>query len=141
MDDKKLRVHIGSKIKEFRKRKNITQGELGKLVGVKNNTISAYERGIISTDQDVLFKLSDVLEVNLDDFFPQRENIDLNPIQRAYEMDEENELTNEEMMLIRKITEKALSLESAERKELMNNIKFAFDFFEKDNKWWIFTFN
>src|SRR5699024_2630698 len=105
MDDKKLRVHIGSKIKEFRKRKNITQGELGKLVGVKNNTISAYERGVISTDQDVLFKLSDVLEVNLDEFFPQREDIYLNPILRVYEMDEENVLTIGEMMLIRNLSE------------------------------------
>src|SRR5690625_6291220 len=54
----------------IRKDKEITQKELGKLLGVKNNTISAYERGIISTDQDVLFKLSDILSVPIDDFFP-----------------------------------------------------------------------
>src|SRR5690625_241526 len=70
MNEKRLRLYIGGKIKSLRKAKGITQKELGKLLGVKNNTISAYERGIISTDQDVLFKLSDILSVPIDDFFP-----------------------------------------------------------------------
>ena len=73
MEDKKLSEYIGNKIKSLRKEKNITQNELGKRIGVKNNTISAYERGAISTDQDVLFKLADVFGVSINDFFPYDE--------------------------------------------------------------------
>src|SRR5690625_6158602 len=70
MDERKLRIYIGSKIKQLRRKRNITQNDLGKLLGVKNNTISAYERGAISTDQDVLYKLADIFNVSINDFFP-----------------------------------------------------------------------
>ena len=70
MDERKLSLYIGSKIKHFRKKGKITQEELGKKIGVKNNTISAYERGAISTDQDVLFKLADALDISINDLFP-----------------------------------------------------------------------
>src|SRR5699024_9197683 len=74
MDENKLSIYIGSKIKELRKKKKITQNELGKKIGVKNNTISAYERGAISTDQDILFRLADALNVSINDFFPNTTN-------------------------------------------------------------------
>lgn len=70
MDENKLRIYIGSKIKQLRRKRNITQNELGKLLGVKNNTISAYERGAISTDQDILYRLADIFGVSINDFFP-----------------------------------------------------------------------
>lgn len=70
MDENKLRIYIGSKIKQLRRQRNITQNELGKLLGVKNNTISAYERGAISTDQDTLYRLADIFGVSINDFFP-----------------------------------------------------------------------
>ena len=71
MDEQKLSLYIGSKIKHFRKKGKITQEELGKKIGVKNNTISAYERGAISTDQDILFKLADALDISINDLFPE----------------------------------------------------------------------
>lgn len=72
MTEKELMKYIGSRISEFRKKNKLTQSELGNKIGVKNNTISAYERGAISTDQDILFKLARVFDVSIDDFFPDR---------------------------------------------------------------------
>lgn len=72
MTEKELMEYIGSRISEFRKKNKLTQSELGNKIGVKNNTISAYERGAISTDQDILFKLARVFDVSIDDFFPDR---------------------------------------------------------------------
>lgn len=74
MNEKDLSYFVGSKIKDLRKKNNITQSELGRMLNVKNNTISAYERGVISTDQDVLFKLADIFKVSIDDFFPNATN-------------------------------------------------------------------
>lgn len=79
MNESELSAYIGSEIKRNRKRRNITQRELGKMIGVKNNTISAYERGTISTDLDVLFKLADVFNTSIDDFFPQNNVIAESP--------------------------------------------------------------
>ena len=73
MDSNQLSVFIGEKIMISRRRKKMTQKQLGDMLGVKNNTVSAYERGAISINQDILFKLSEILDVNIGDFFPQKE--------------------------------------------------------------------
>lgn len=62
--------YVGSKIKEYRKKKKYTQRQLGELVGLKHNTISAYESGTNEPEQNVLFSLAQALECNIDDFFP-----------------------------------------------------------------------
>lgn len=71
-----LSKYVGNKIKVFRTRKKLTQKELGEKIGVKHNTISAYESGRISPEQDMLFALSDALDVGIDDFFPPRDTSD-----------------------------------------------------------------
>lgn len=64
---------VGSRIKDIRKNKGMTQKELGKKVGVKHNTISSYEKGTNEPEQDILFKLAEVLNVSINDFFPYNE--------------------------------------------------------------------
>lgn len=130
MDEKKLGVYIGSKIKEFRTRKKLTQGKLGKMVGVQNNTISAYERGVISTDQDILFKLSDALDVSIDDFFPPNEQKN-NELERALKMTDGLEI--KDMEFLNKLIEKTLTLEGEERSKFLESIKFTVDYYNKMN--------
>jgi len=131
MNDKKLRTYIGSKIKELRIKRNITQSELGKKIGVKNNTISAYERGVISTDQDILFKLSDVLDVSIDEFFPSTEEEKTNELERALQMTEGLEI--KDVAFLNKLIEKTLSLEGAEREKFLESIRFTVDYYDKMN--------
>ena len=47
MIDIKKAVEIGQLIKQARKSKGMTQGELGKLLGVCNSAVQKYEKGII----------------------------------------------------------------------------------------------
>ncbi len=132
MNDKDLKKYIGLKIKEFRVRKNLTQKELGEKLGVKNNTISGYERGIISPLQDALFTLANILDVKVDDFFP--------PTDHEYPvLNKLNELSDddfdvEDMEFFRKLVEKTLSLDKEEREKFLENIKFTVEFYDRNTK-------
>lgn len=71
---KKISAFVGSRIKEYRKRMKYTQKDLGDRIGVKHNTISSYEKGTNEPEQEILFKLADVLGVSINDFFPYENN-------------------------------------------------------------------
>ena len=50
-------AYVGAQIKKYRKKKGMTQKELGFRVGVKHNTISGYENGTNEPDQNILFAI------------------------------------------------------------------------------------
>lgn len=127
-----IRKFVGEKIKEYRKDKKMTQKELGGKIGVKHNTISSYENGTNETELDILFEIADVLGKSIDDFFPQKSSGD--HLEKALHSSGEKDLSNEDLYLIKQITEKALNLEGKEREQLMNNIKFAVNFYDHSNK-------
>ena len=54
---------VGETIKDLRKKKNLTQGALGELVGVKGAQISKIERGQNMT-LDTIIKVMKALDVN-----------------------------------------------------------------------------
>ncbi len=62
--------YIARRIKECRKEKGLTQKELGRLVGVKDNTISGYEHNINDPGSDMLFKIAHALRISINDLFP-----------------------------------------------------------------------
>ncbi len=66
--------YIGSKIREFRVRKNITQEELAEFLKTTPQTVSRYEIGERKTNQDVLFSLANYFKVSINDFFPDTVN-------------------------------------------------------------------
>jgi len=57
---------IGSKIKELRAKKQITQEELGKIVGVTTSMIGMYEIDARKPSYDVMKKLADYFNVPVD---------------------------------------------------------------------------
>lgn len=63
--------YIAQKIKEYRKARDLTQKELGDLVGVRDNTISGYEHNINDPGSDMLFKISHALHISINDLFPE----------------------------------------------------------------------
>lgn len=65
-----INKYIGSKIKEFRTTRNITQEELGEYLNTTSQTISRYETGERKTNHDMLFQLADYFNVSINDFFP-----------------------------------------------------------------------
>jgi transcriptional regulator with XRE-family HTH domain len=50
----------------IRKKKGISQAELGKLIGTSGDVIGRYERGDISPSVEVVSKIADALEVSVD---------------------------------------------------------------------------
>lgn len=76
----KLNNFIGNKIRHYRKMKKMTQEELGKLIGTKKATISNYETGYRSPNQDVLFDLAEALDVSINDLFPPTEAKNMMPV-------------------------------------------------------------
>ena len=65
-----LKKYIGNQIKNFRKTAGFTQDELAKRLNTTKQTISRYEKGERKANQDMLFKLCDIFDVSIDDFFP-----------------------------------------------------------------------
>ncbi|WP_080147002.1 LexA family protein [Marinilactibacillus piezotolerans] len=76
----KLNNFIGNKIRHYRKMKKMTQEELGNLIGTKKATISNYETGYRSPNQDVLFDLAEALDVSINDLFPPTEAKNMIPV-------------------------------------------------------------
>lgn len=54
------------RIKQLRKKKGISQSELAEVIGVKNNTVSTWERGTRKPDFEALNLLSDFFEVSFE---------------------------------------------------------------------------
>lgn len=62
-------MSLGEKIKEYRKKKNMTQKELANLIGAKHNSISDWENNKNKPDADTIERLCEVLEMIPNDFF------------------------------------------------------------------------
>lgn len=131
MNNMELSVFVGSKIKEYRKKRNMTQKELGEIIGVKHNTISDYERGRTEPEQDSLFAIAKTLKVSVDDFFPVLDNT--NSLKNILD-DSNDKLDVSDMAFLKQLINQVETLDGSERKELMDNIRFAIDFFNKRNK-------
>lgn len=68
-----LALYIGNRIKYYRNINKLTQVELGEKLGVKKATVSHYENGIRTPDQNNLFELAEIFDTSIDDLFPPRE--------------------------------------------------------------------
>ena len=64
---------FGLNVVYYRKRKKLTQLQLAELVDVDRSHISAIELGNVGVPFDVLFKLSEVLEITPKQLFDFRE--------------------------------------------------------------------
>lgn len=128
--DKDLAIYVGSKIKEYRKKKKITQKELGKRIEKSDNTISNYETGAIAPSQDALFALAKELEVKVDDFFPGTTDGYLDQaVSNA-----ENDMDIADKNFLNQLVNHAMTLDSIDRKRLIDNIRLAVEFFDKTDK-------
>jgi transcriptional regulator with XRE-family HTH domain len=57
---------LGEHIALLRKRKKLSQSDLGKSVGTSGDIIGRYERNLIMPSVEVIIKIADVLEVSID---------------------------------------------------------------------------
>lgn len=130
-NEEKLKKFVGNRIKEERKKKKLTQQQLGDLVGVKHNTISGYESATNSPEQDTLFKLAKVFEISVDELFPQSETSTRGNLERTMHM--LKDLNLKEIDVMKTLIEKSLSLDEKERDKFLDSLKFAMEFFDRSN--------
>ena len=62
---------LGEKIKKYRESKNMTQGEIANILGVKAATISKYEAGTLEPNIESLKRLADLFEVSVDELIKE----------------------------------------------------------------------
>ena len=67
--DKEFLTALGNRVRELRLRKNITQEELGFLIGNSGKQIGRIERGENNVSSCMLYVISKVLKIPLKDFF------------------------------------------------------------------------
>ena len=60
---------LGSRIRELRKAKNLTQFELAEKIGLSTNFIGMVERGERNTTVDKIFKLAKAFNITMEEFF------------------------------------------------------------------------
>lgn len=126
-----LSKYVGKKIREYRKKNNMTQKELGDKIGVKNNTISAYERGAISPEQDMLFELCKVFNISVNDLFPPKDNA-TDELERALKMASSN-LDADQIELLNSLIEKTLTYKGEDREKFLESIRFIVEYHDKMN--------
>src|SRR5690625_4235227 len=126
-----LSKFVGEKIRKYRKLNGWTQKELGERIGVKANTVSAYERGVISPEQDMLFALSNEFDITISDLFPQQKKNTDDELEKALRMTKN--LNIKDVEFLNKLIEKTLSLKGKERERFLESIKFTVDYYEKMN--------
>ncbi len=66
-------VHMQNRIKEFREKKGISQGELADLCDVSRQTINAIENNKYDPSLQLAFDLAETLGVTVDNLFLNKE--------------------------------------------------------------------
>lgn len=74
---------VGDRIKRYRKQNKMTQGELGKMLGVAFTTVSSWERGANNPLMDNITKMARLWNVNVSDIMGDVNPQNLIPIPKA----------------------------------------------------------
>lgn len=67
-------IKIGKLITKKRQEKNLTQSELGTLVGVTDKSVSKWERGVNVPDISIMIPLSEILDISISELLCGEEN-------------------------------------------------------------------
>jgi len=62
-------VFVGSKIRQLRKERGLTQAALAELIGVQQSDLCRMENGEYKVSLDTLFKILGTFRINIADFF------------------------------------------------------------------------
>ncbi len=74
-------IKLNEKLRKYRESRNISITQLGKLISKSKSTISKYESGQVIPDIITLIEICNVLNIDLNELFPQNINTDILSIQ------------------------------------------------------------
>lgn len=63
--------YVGLKIRQLRRKRNLTQAELSAKIGVQQSDLSRMEKGEYRISLDTLFKILQVFEMTMAEFFEE----------------------------------------------------------------------
>lgn len=66
-----LSKYAGNVLRQLRESEGMSQEDLARKMGVVKQSVSKYEHGERRFNQDLLFQLSDIFKVSIDEFFPK----------------------------------------------------------------------
>lgn len=69
MKEKILKEQLGSKIRQYRKRLNLTQESFGEKINLDQRQISLIENGVCFPTPEILIKMSDIFNCKIRDLF------------------------------------------------------------------------
>ena len=72
-------IDLGMRLKELRIKRGLSQTELAKLIGVTPSTISQVESNLIYPSLPALFKIAEILSIDVSSFFHESNNVS-NPV-------------------------------------------------------------
>lgn len=64
-----IKARFGQRLRKFRRNKDLTQEQLAELVGISVDFVSLIERGLSSPSFATIQRMSEVLEVSVEEFF------------------------------------------------------------------------
>lgn len=105
MTNEELAMFVGNKIKELRKSRKWTQSELADRLNTTKGTISNYEKAYRSPKKDMLFAISEVFGVSINDIFPPIDSIKTNNFQEPIILTNISETIAETIKLMQKLDE------------------------------------
>ena len=76
---------IGSRLRELRKNRGLTQAELARQIGIQQSDLSRMEKGEYRVSLDNLFKILGVFDLDLSEFFgehKEEQNLERQPLSR-----------------------------------------------------------
>lgn len=127
MDIEKI---VGENIRKYRKMRGMTQQQLGDAIGVRDNTISQYEKGRNAPEQNRIYAIAEVLNVSVGDFFPETTTSKEESFVKALMLSEG--LSDQDREYLQSLIEKAHSLDEQAREKFFENIRFAVEYFDRN---------
>ncbi len=71
------KIHlVGSRIRELRKGRHLTQTELSEKIGIAQSDLSRMEQGEYKVGLDTLFKILQVFDLKMGEFFGETEKVE-----------------------------------------------------------------
>lgn len=119
VDSKELMTYFGSKLKELRKERNLTQQQLGDRLGITKMAVSNYEKGLRMPKDKFLWAVVDYFKVSIDDFFPPR---NLGKETEVVKMiaEKASQLNPENQIEVLNFTERKIVEEKTSRNKIVN---------------------
>ena len=119
MTNEELAIFVGNKIRELRKSRGWTQSDLASKLNTTKGTISNYEKAYRSPKKDMIFAISEVFGVSINDIFPPMDSIEINDFKEPTILANISESMSETIEIMKKLDEE-------HQKNILNFARFEY---------------